>query len=158
VGSQPSSVVAVDLNNDQNLDLVVANAGSASLTILLGTGAGVFPPDLTFTVPVLPGPKNLRGGFFNHAPIMEFSEVAFLSFPLNTPLATANIIAERADIDGSGEVNGKDLALWASGFGLSRGDPGYAAAEDADINLDGKIDGLDLVFLTSQFGVVVPPP
>jgi hypothetical protein len=55
-------------------------------------------------------------------------------------------------------VGGRDLALWAKGFGLSRKDPAYAQQVDSDINLDGRIDGLDLVFITSQFGHVVPPP
>jgi hypothetical protein len=41
-GDGPSSVVAVDLNGDGNLDLVVANRQGRRLTVLLGNGDGTF--------------------------------------------------------------------------------------------------------------------
>lgn len=40
-GGEPWSVVAVDLNHDGNLDLVVANSLSSRLTVLLGNGDGL---------------------------------------------------------------------------------------------------------------------
>ena len=35
-GSNPYAVAAVDLNNDNQLDLVIANEGSDSISVLLG--------------------------------------------------------------------------------------------------------------------------
>jgi|GEM_PF-2225969 len=158
VGSLPTAITALDLNGDAIADLVEANTGSSTLSVQLGHGDGTYLTDPAFVVSVLPGPKTLQRGFFRRDAVFNFPEVATLSPSLNIPVLAVNIIAERADIDVSGLVGGRDLALWAKGFGLARKDPGYAASIDADINLDGKIDGLDLVFITAQFGEVVPPP
>jgi hypothetical protein len=158
VGSFPTAVSALDLNGDGSTDLVVSNTGSSTLSVLLGHGDGIYLADPSFNVPVFPGPKTLQSGFFRRDAVLSFPEVATLSPSLNTPVLAVNILAERADIDVSGLVGGRDLALWAKGFGLSRKDPAYAQQVDSDINLDGRIDGLDLVFITSQFGHVVPPP
>jgi len=158
VGSLPSAISALDLNGDGITDLVVANTGSATLSVQLGHGDGTYLTDPAFDVPVLPGPQTLQRGFFRRDGVLNLPEVATLSPSLNIPVLTVNIISERADIDASGQVGGRDLALWAKGFGLTRKDPGYAASIDADINLDGKIDGLDLIYMTSQFGKILPPP
>ncbi|MCI0568508.1 MAG: FG-GAP-like repeat-containing protein [Acidobacteria bacterium] len=158
VGSLPTAVSALDLNGDGITDLVVANTGSSTLSVLLGHGDGTYLVNPAFDVPVLPGPNTLQRGFFRRDAVLNLPEVATLSPSLNTPVLAFNILPERADIDVSGKVGGRDLALWAKGFGLARKDPGYAQQIDADINLDGRIDGLDLVFITSQFGTVVPVP
>jgi hypothetical protein len=41
-GTGPSSLVAVDLDGDSHLDLVVGNAGSSDVSILHNDGAGGF--------------------------------------------------------------------------------------------------------------------
>jgi VCBS repeat protein/thrombospondin type 3 repeat protein len=158
VGSLPTAIIALDLNGDGLNDLVVTNTGSSTLSVLLGLGDGTFLANPAFDVPVLPGPKTLQGGFFRRDAVLNFPEVSTLSPSLNIPVLALNILSERADIDVSGQVGGRDLALWAKGFGLARKDAGYALSIDADINLDGKIDGLDLIFITSQFGHQVPIP
>jgi len=157
VGASPAAVTAADFNGDGVNDLAVANAGSASVSILLGNGDGTFLSDPFLNVPVLPGPNALQAGFFSRDAVQNLRDLATLSPPLNIPVILANILADRADIDASGEVGGRDLALWARSFGLTRKDAGYAAARDADINLDGSIDGLDLVYITSQFGKEIAP-
>ena len=159
VGNQPKGIVTLDLNNDGIDDLVVSNKGDSTLNVLLGQGDGSFLTDPSFfTVPVLAGPETLQAGFFHRDIIQDLPEVATFSQPLNNPVVLINVISERADIDGSNRVDGRDLAIWAKGFGLARGNPGYSAALGADINLDGKIDGFDLVYITSQFAKSLPPP
>lgn len=54
------------------------------------------------------------------------------------------------DIDGDGDVDLSDLAIFLSVFGLCEGAPGFIAA--ADINGDGCIDLSDLTILLSNFG------
>jgi hypothetical protein len=56
----------------------------------------------------------------------------------------------RIDIDGSGRVDGFDLALFAHAFGRSTGDVEYLAG--ADIDTSGLVDGADLALLASRFG------
>ena len=50
-GLSPNSVSAADLNHDDNLDLVVVNANSNDMMVLLGDGAGAFPSRATIAVP-----------------------------------------------------------------------------------------------------------
>jgi hypothetical protein len=50
VGSTPDSVAVADLNGDGKLDLVIANAGSNTVSVLLGNGAGGFGPAISFNV------------------------------------------------------------------------------------------------------------
>jgi hypothetical protein len=47
-GVDPSSVAAVDVNGDGKPDLVVANAGSNTVSVLLGNGNGTFQAQQTF--------------------------------------------------------------------------------------------------------------
>jgi hypothetical protein len=56
----------------------------------------------------------------------------------------------RIDLDGSGRVDGFDLALLASAFGSARGQPRYLAA--ADVDGSGLVDGVDLAYVARRFG------
>jgi len=54
-GKNPSAnieaIVAVDLNGDQRLDLLVANAGDKTFSVLLGNGDGSFQAPVAYVVP-----------------------------------------------------------------------------------------------------------
>jgi len=186
VGKQPRGIVAVDLNQDGYRDLVVSNvsdAGDSTLSVLMGQGDGSFAyktcdggsdegracnsddecsdsiclPDPSFSTVSLPGPLvALRSGFLRWETFQDLPEVAGICQPLNNPVILSNVIPERADVDGSNRIDGRDLAIWAKGFGLVRGNWGYSLG--TDINLDGKIDGYDLVYIAFQFGKSVPLP
>src|SRR5215207_9828280 len=43
-GSNPQGIVTADLNGDGKLDLATANAGSKTVSVLLGNGNGTFQP------------------------------------------------------------------------------------------------------------------
>jgi hypothetical protein len=64
-GNAPSSVVAVavNTNNDPNLDLIVANHGDNTLSVFLGNGDGTFKPPTT--IPAGGGPSSIATGDFN---------------------------------------------------------------------------------------------
>jgi hypothetical protein len=64
-GTAPSSVAVGDFNGDGNLDLAVANAvpGSATVSILLGTGTGSFGAKTDFATGR--GPISVAAGDFN---------------------------------------------------------------------------------------------
>ncbi|MCY3021279.1 MAG: VCBS repeat-containing protein, partial [Planctomycetota bacterium] len=48
VGQDPRAVAVADLNADGRPDIVTANMGDSTVTVLLGTGAGTFAPSLNF--------------------------------------------------------------------------------------------------------------
>jgi hypothetical protein len=50
VGSGPQYITTGDINNDGNVDLVAANSGSNTVSVVPGTGAGTFEPALDYNV------------------------------------------------------------------------------------------------------------
>jgi uncharacterized repeat protein (TIGR01451 family) len=63
VGNGPSAVVVGDFNGDGKLDLAVANAGSNSVSVLLGNGDGTFQTAVNF--PAGNSPASIAMGDFN---------------------------------------------------------------------------------------------
>ncbi len=55
VGAQPASAAVGDLNDDGNLDVVVTNRGSNSVSVLLGNGDGTLQAQRTFAAGAQPG-------------------------------------------------------------------------------------------------------
>jgi hypothetical protein len=50
VGANPEAVIAVDLNGDGKLDLISANAGDNTLTVLTNNGSGWFGSNATLNI------------------------------------------------------------------------------------------------------------
>ncbi|MBI4161155.1 MAG: hypothetical protein HY509_01760 [Acidobacteria bacterium] len=70
-------------------------------------------------------------------------------------LVLESLFERRADIDGSGRVDGFDLSRLARGFGIVYDRlcvGGSCSFPPEDLNLDGEVDGMDLAVLTSRFG------
>jgi hypothetical protein len=68
VGANPSAIATADLNADGFLDLVVTNAGTSSVTVLLGDGTGAFQaavPQGAFDFSTGASPQGLVVGDFN---------------------------------------------------------------------------------------------
>jgi len=60
----PSSIIAADVNNDTNADLIVTNTGSDMITIFLGIGNGTFQVSgISYTTGLYP--SSLTSGDFN---------------------------------------------------------------------------------------------
>ena len=123
-----------DLNNDGTLDLVVLSTGNSgttvpNITIYLGLGNGLFYTDPTFNphgpLPQFDVPDGgaLVGAGLTHLQSeSSLPDVVVFNTVEAAPLVLTNILKDRADIDGSGRVDGFDLAVLARAFGARRGE------------------------------------
>jgi len=118
--------VAIDANRDGISDLVTLSSppgGPSLLTLFVGLGNGLY-----FTDPTLnpaPVPAELAfpaAGFINIKTDNVYPDLALFSVTDQVPITLFNVIGERADIDGSGRVDGHDLVLLAMAFGAVRGE------------------------------------
>jgi hypothetical protein len=62
VGLQPTELQLTDIDGDGDLDLLTANAGSASLSVRLNNGSGTFSGTTTLALPAGSAPTSLRTG------------------------------------------------------------------------------------------------
>ena len=128
-GSDPRGVGIGALNSGASLDLVTANEGSNSVSILLGGGGGAFGGPEDFTTGA--GPVAVR--------------VADVDHDGRADVVTANAAAGTVSVligDGSGGLDGK--RDFAAGAGVS-------ALAIADVNGDGN---LDLLAASATTGVI----
>ena len=115
---QPFAVATADFNGDGRPDLAAANATATTVSVMLGTGGGLFGPTTNF--PVGAQPFDLTTGDFNGDGKAD--------------IATANLFSGNVSIlPGNG----------AGGFGAPTTFPAGANARhviSADLNGDGKLD------------------
>jgi hypothetical protein len=122
VGSQPRSVVTVDVDGDGRLDVVTANAGDGSVSVLRGMGDGTLGPATSIAVGGSPttvsvgdfnrdGDPDLAVTAFATAPatpvvsVLLGSAGASFSAPVAYPLALDALGGAVADVDGDGNLD-----------------------------------------------------
>ncbi|CAF4886753.1 unnamed protein product [Rotaria sp. Silwood1] len=71
--SQPSSVVIDDFNNDDKLDIAVANRNSSNLGIFLGYGDGSFSTQMTYSTGSNSNPRSITVGDFNGDGLLDIA-------------------------------------------------------------------------------------
>ncbi len=166
-GQNAHGVAAADLNNDGLPDLVAANAGSSTVSILLGIGDGTFQPAVNYSVGQ--APKTVVAGDLNNDGWQDLvtpnQDVATISVLLNQrdgtfapavhyPATTGAHSVALADFDSDGRLDivqvgwGSKLvrvffnqgnAVFAPGIDLTSGTAPHSVVA-ADLNADGKPD------------------
>jgi predicted nucleotidyltransferase len=71
--SQPSSVAMGDFNNDNQLDIAVANSGTNNIGILLGYGNGSFTAQKTYSTGPYSRPTSITVSDFNNDKQLDFA-------------------------------------------------------------------------------------
>ena len=130
-GVTPDSVVLADFNRDGKLDAVVANAGSANVSLLLGNGDGTFRSPVNFSVPGT-SPVAVATGDFNGDGKADFvalnSESGFVGPCYGTSLNCISVFLG----DGDGTFQPPTV--------ISTGSSGVTQILTGDFNGDGKLD------------------
>ena len=131
-------IAVADFNQDGIMDLVALSSGSGSpaipnVTVYIGIGNGLFFTDPSLDpIGVKDGGSLIATGFIDTATDSVYPDVAVFNRGDAMPTVLLNTLTDRADIDGSGRVDGFDLALLARAFGADRG-------EDFTIQADGTL-------------------
>ena len=88
VGSSPQWLAAVDLNRDGVLDLAVSNAGSGTVSVLLGIGNGQFQAASHY--PAGASPNSLVVADFNGDTLLDVATSNYIAQPGNVSLLLGN--------------------------------------------------------------------
>lgn len=144
-GSQPRSVATVDADGDGVLDVVSANVGDGTVSVLRGLGGGALGP--ATSIAVGGSPTTVSVGDFNHDHDPDLAVTAFATAPATPavsvllgssgasfgaratyPLAQDALGGAVADVDADGNLD--ILAVDAFGFSVltGRADGSFAAA------------------------------
>jgi hypothetical protein len=117
-----------DVNQDGMKDLIAVSSApgvnpQTLVTVYIALGNGLFYTDPTLNPAPLPFETTLAGEEnINLLTDNFFPDLVLFETRDEAPFSLLNVIGERADIDGSGRVDGFDLALLASAFGSVRGE------------------------------------
>jgi hypothetical protein len=147
------AAVMTDINNDKVQDLVALTSqagGPSSITVFLGIGNGLFFTDPSLNPP--PFPDEIKFMTEGNAFLQDktfYPDLELFDVQDQAPIVMRNVFLERADIDGSGRVDGYDLALFAAAFGASRGED-FTIQADATLVQSGSGTGA-LVVGTGSF-------
>src|SRR5581483_3479035 len=120
-GSIPNAIAVADFNLDGNMDVVLANAGDGTVTIVLGNGSGGFT--VKGSVQAMGAANEAIGvaaGDFNHDGIPDLAVIS-------------DNLASVAVLVGNGDGTFQAPSFWQVGSGAS-------AIALADLNADGNLD------------------
>jgi streptogramin lyase len=121
-GSAPFAITFGDFNNDDRLDIVVANIASNSIAVLLGYGDGTFENQMTFSTGSNSQPYWVTVGDFNSDNRLD--------------VATANFNGDNVGILlGYGNGTFADIITYSTGAGSSP-----TCVEVGDFNYDNHLD------------------
>jgi hypothetical protein len=137
LASPPVAAAFADVNLDGVQDLIALSSGDGdpdtpNVEIYIGIANGLFFTDPEFNPPDVPDGMTLLAAGSVDIQSDIYPDLVLFDGRDRAPIVLKNIIQERADIDGSGRVDGHDLALLARAFGASRG-------EDYTIQADGTL-------------------
>jgi len=77
VGNNPSQIITVNVNNDDNLDLIAVNlSNSDTISVLLGSGDGAFSDAQIYSFDALL-PRYLTSGYFNGGNSLDVAIVGY---------------------------------------------------------------------------------
>jgi hypothetical protein len=154
LASGPVDLLLTDVNQDLRQDLVVlsSSGGSTTITPYLGLGNGLFFTDPGLVTTGLPFTStHVASANIDLKTDSVYPDVLLFETRDEAPFSLLNVLPERADIDGSGRVDGYDLALLARAFGASRGED-FTLLPDATLARTGNGPG-DVILHT---GAAVP--
>ena len=132
-GFEPSSLAAADLNNDGHIDLVVADQGNNTFSVLLGNGDGTFQPRTDY--PTGNDPVYVAFGDFNGNGALDIA-VANNGAPTSTN--TGNTVSIYYN-----QINNENVPTGTFATGTTRdfaAGNGPTSIAVADYNLDGMAD------------------
>jgi hypothetical protein len=116
--TEPLSVKTADFNGDGKLDLVVANAGTDDVSVLLGKGDGTFEPAVNYSA----------GSFPDAVAVGDFNDDGKLDLAV-----ASNVSSDVSVLLGNGDGTFRP----AVSFGVGSNPTGLAVG---DFNGDGKLD------------------
>jgi hypothetical protein len=115
--------------------------GPSRITVFIGMSNGLFFTDPTLDPP--PFPDEIRFMTEGNAFLQDktfYPDLQLFDVQDMAPIVMRNVFLERADIDGSGRVDGYDLALFAAAFGATRGED-FTILPDATLLQSGSGTG-----------------
>jgi len=156
VGEGPIRVAAAPLDENDGLDLVVLSKLSNEVTLLFNDDKGEFPRKERY----------LTGGGADALTIADINEDGRMDLVVANDNAigiatgyhygTVSVLKNtkrtifKGDLNGDGDVDGSDLALFADAFGSVSGDDNYNPGADFDNN--NVVDESDLAAFAAEFG------
>ncbi|CAF4397115.1 unnamed protein product, partial [Adineta steineri] len=88
--SYPYEIVSADVNNDNILDIIVVNAGSNTIGVLLGLNNEMFAPVMTFSTGNSSSPYGGAAGDFNNDKNIDFVVANYLGNNIGVLLGFGN--------------------------------------------------------------------
>jgi hypothetical protein len=149
-----------DLNLDGATDLLVLSSGDGdpatpNLILYFGIGNGLFFTDPTLNPTDVPdGATSLATGNVDLLAADPRPDVVVYDTIEQQPFVLTNVLVERADIDGSGRVDGFDLATFALAFGSSRGESFLLQADGTFVQTG---TGASRVLVSETDETMLPP-